>query len=67
MDERPDLYEQIVDEYRATGSVKQVVNNLKTNTIKVRRVLITEGLWESETSRNVGALYREGKTTREIA
>ncbi len=67
MDERSDLYEQIVEEYRATGSVKQVVKNLNTNTIKVRRVLITEGLWESESSRNVGALYYEGKTTKEIA
>ncbi|MCR5650066.1 MAG: hypothetical protein K6F86_02655 [Lachnospiraceae bacterium] len=67
MDERPDLYEQIVDEYMATGSVRQVVKNLNTNTIKVRRVLITEGLWESESSRNVGALYYEGKTTKEIA
>lgn len=67
MDERPDLYEQIVNEYYATGSVRQVVRNLGTNTIKVRRVLITEGLWESETSRNVGALHYAGKSTKEIA
>jgi len=67
MDERTDLYEQIVEEYLATKSVKQVVKNLGTNTIKVRKVLITEGLWESETSRNVGALYHAGKTTKEIA
>jgi len=67
MDERPELYEQIVEEYKKTGSVKQVVEILGSNTIKVRRVLITEGLWESKTSRNVGALYREGKSTKEIA
>ncbi len=67
MDERDNLYEQIVAEYIKTGSVKQVVKNLGTNTIKVRRVLITEGLWESETSRNVGALYYEGKSVKEIA
>ena len=67
MDERPELYEQIVEEYRKTGSVKQVVEILGSNTIKVRRVLITEGLWESKTSRSVGELYREGKSTKEIA
>ncbi len=67
MDERQDLYQQIVEEYKATGSVRQVVENLNTNTIKVRRVLITEGLWESTSSRNVGKLYYEGKTTGEIA
>lgn len=67
MDERPELYEQIVEEYKKTGSVKQVVENLGSNVIKVRRVLITEGLWESKTSRNVGDLYSEGKSTKEIA
>ena len=67
MDERPDLYKKIIEEYQKTNSVRQVVKNLGTNTIKVRKVLITEGLWESETSRNVGKLYHAGKTTKEIA
>jgi len=67
MDERDDLYERIIDEYLSTGSVKQVVENLKTNTIKVRRVLITEGLWESESSRKVGELFEQGKSVKEIA
>ncbi len=67
MDERVDLYNKIIDEYRKTGSVKTVVNNLNTNTIKVRKVLITEGLWKSKTSRKVGELYSVGKTTKEIA
>ena len=54
MDERPELYEQIVEEYKKTGSVKQVVENLGSNVIKVRRVLITEGLWESKGEFHVG-------------
>ncbi len=62
-----ELYEQIIDEYLLTNSVKQVVENLNTNTIKVRRVLITEGLWESDTSRKVGALNKDGKRVKEIA
>lgn len=67
MDDRDDLYEKIVEEYKKTGSVKQVVENLGSNTIKVRRVLITEGLWESNSSRSVGELYRQGKSVKEIA
>lgn len=61
------LYDRIVEEYLFTKSVKLVVENLHTNTIKVRRVLITEGLWESQTSRNVGALHKAGKSVKEIA
>lgn len=45
MDERDDLYDLIIEEYHKTGSVSQVAENLNTNKIKVRRVLITEGLW----------------------
>ena len=67
MDERDDLYEKIVEEYKKTGSVKKVVENLNSNTIKVRRVLITEGLWESESSRSVGELFAKGKSVKEIA
>lgn len=62
-----ELYNRIVDEYLLTKSVKKVVENLNTNTIKVRRVLITEGLWESQTSRKVGALHNAGKSVRAIA
>jgi len=62
-----ELYNRIVDVYLLTKSVKKVVENLNTNTIKVRRVLITEGLWESQTSRKVGALHNAGKSVREIA
>lgn len=66
LDEK-ELYNRIIDEYLLTKSVKKVVENLNTNTIKVRRVLITEGLWDSQTSRNVGALHNAGKSAKEIA
>lgn len=62
-----ELYKRIADEYLLTKSVKKVVESLNTNSIKVRRVLITEGLWESQTSRNVGALHSAGKSVKEIA
>ena len=62
-----DIYEEIIRAYEQTGSVKKTAEMLGTYPIKVRRVLITEGLWRSETSDAVGELYQEGKTTKEIA
>ena len=37
------------------------------STVKVRKILITEGLWESDTSIKVGTLLAQGLTTEEIA
>lgn len=64
---KDELYQQIIREYEKTGSVKQVVENLNSNTIKVRRVLITEGLWESNSSRAVCELHEQGLSVSEIA
>ena len=33
----------------------------------VRKILITEGLWESDTSLKIGDLLKRGMTTEEIA
>ena len=62
-----DLYQAIVADYEKTQSIKQTAENLNTNTIKVRRVLITEGLWSSKTSIAVGELHEKGYSTAEIA
>ena len=62
-----DLYQAIVADYEKTQSIKQTAENLNTNTIKVRRVLITEGLWSSKTSIAVGELHEKGYSTSEIA
>ncbi|MDO4474925.1 MAG: hypothetical protein Q4B75_09795 [Eubacteriales bacterium] len=37
------------------------------STVKVRKILITEGLWESDTSIKIGELLKRGLTTEEIA
>ena len=44
-----ELYQQIINIYKETGSVKKTAEELGTYPIKVRRVLITEGLWHSKT------------------
>ena len=62
-----DLYNKIVDSYLKTGSIKTTAQNLGTYPIKVRRVLLTEGLWSSKTSKAIAELLDEGKTVAEIA
>ena len=37
------------------------------STVKVRKILITEGLWESDISLKIGDLLKRGMTTEEIA
>lgn len=62
-----ELYQQIIDSYKETGSVKKTAEELGTYPIKVRRVLITEGLWHSKTSNQVAELLALGKSVAEIA
>ena len=49
------------------GFCKEDSEELGTYPIKVRRVLITEGLWHSKTSEQVADLLAKGKSVAEIA
>lgn len=62
-----DVYDQVISEYRKTGSVRRTARNVGTTLVRAQRILITEGLWSSETSRHVGKLYAEGKSVEQIA
>ena len=64
---KDEMYNRIVKEYEKCGSVKQTAINAGTTLVRAQRVLITEGLWHSETSAKVGELFSMGKTTQEIA
>ena len=61
------LYTEIVKTYLDTRSVKATAAKLKTSAVKVRKVLITEGLWSSRTSLEIQRYLDQGKTTAEIA
>ena len=61
------LYQDIVDTYRETGSVQKTAEKVGVSVVKVRRVLITEGLWVSDTSVRIGELIEKGFSAREIA
>lgn len=60
-------FETVVEVYRQTNSTKQTAKLLSISEVKVRRILITCGLWSSQTSNQIGDLYRQGLSVREIA
>lgn len=62
-----DIYENVLKEYKKTKSIKEIAAKLGTSVVKVRRILITENLWESKSSIEIIELYNEGKTVKEIA
>ena len=62
-----ELYTDIIKTYKETISVSKTADIVGTNTLKVRRVLITEGLWSSKTSKAVGELHKQGLSVSEIA
>ena len=60
-------YEKIIETYKLTKSVLETARKLNTYPIKVRRVLITEGLWESKTSAIIVRMHSQGISVKEIA
>lgn len=62
-----ELYQQIIDHYQDSGSVKATAAYLHVSAERVRRTLITEGLWSSPSSIRIGELYAQRMTTEEIA
>lgn len=62
-----ELYKRIVDSFLDTESVKATAKELGTSVVKVRKVLLTEGLWSSKTSEEIQYYLNAGKTTAEIA
>lgn len=58
---------EIIQSYRSTNSILETAKNVGVSTVKVRKVLITEGLWESDTSNKIGKLLNQGYKTEEIA
>ena len=60
-------FETVVEVYRQTNSTKQTAKLLSISEVKVRRILITCGLWQSQTSNQIGDLYRQGRSVKEIA
>ena len=62
-----ELYQKIIDTYKENASVNKTAEQLGTYPIKVRRVLITEGIWHSKTSDQIAKLTEQGLTVSQIA
>lgn len=57
----------ILDKYEATKSMKETARKLKLSQQTVRRVLISNGIYPSERTREVARLCLMGMTVPEIA
>lgn len=57
----------VIASYANNYSVLETAKETGISTVKVRKILITEGLWESDTSLKIGNLLNKGMTTEEIA
>ena len=60
------MYE-IIQSYKTTNSILDTAKAIGISTVKVRKVLITEDLWESDTSNRIGTLLEQGHTTEQVA
>ena len=61
------MFEKIAGAFFRTGSIKQTVEETGINEYKVRRALITLGLWDSQRSREVQELLDQGLRKEDIA
>ena len=57
----------IIDEFQKGTPIKEIAKKVGVSEVKVRRMLITEGLWSSATSDEITGLVNEGFTAAEIA
>lgn len=59
--------DEIIQSYQSIHSILETAKIIGVSTVKVRKILITEGLWESDTSNKIGALLKQGYSTEEVA
>ena len=65
--EKTEADELIIKTFEKNKNIKKTASETGENVIRVRRVLITEGLWESKRSRQVRQMLEAGKNDKEIA
>ena len=61
------LYQDIIKTYLDKGTIEVVASCLHVSEVKVRKVLITEGLWSSPASARVKYYFEQGMTSEKIA
>ena len=58
---------EIIDTYNKTGSLRETGAICGVNWQKIRKILITEGMYESDTSIKINELHAQNKPISEIA
>lgn len=58
---------KVIDAYQNCKSIKKIAAELNLSEVKVRRILITAGLWRSKTSDAVKELLDQNLTVAEVA
>ena len=64
---KAETIENVVSIYRKTGSINETALQAEISTTKVRKILITMGLWSSPRSLQIRQLADQGKSSAEIA
>ena len=64
---KAEIIEKVVSEYKRTGSISKTALQTEISSTKVRKILITEGLWSSARSLQIRELSDQGKSSSEIA
>jgi len=61
-----DLLEVVAESYEQTGELKLTAQEFGMSALKIRKLLITAGVYHSEVSDKVNMLYSSGKSLEEI-
>ena len=64
---KAETIENVVSIYKKTGSINKTALQAEISTTKVRKILITMGLWSSPRSLQIRQLADQGKSSAEIA
>lgn len=62
-----ELYALVIKDYEETHSVRKTAKNCHTSMVTAQRILITAGLWNSKSSKQVKELLDQGMTADQIA
>jgi len=62
-----DLVETVCFKYKPGVSVRAIAKEMELSPMKVRKILITGGVYSTDLSTEIGELYKDGKSVNEIA
>jgi len=61
-----ELINAVVESYEETGELKITANEFNMSPLKIRKMLITAGVYHSEVSDEINELYSQGKSVSQI-